>query len=62
MQTTILVRVDKNYGQKVIYPVCDRAKLLAELTGTKTFPEWAIDVIKKLDYEVEVVNNQAQYL
>lgn len=36
MQATIQVTVKDVYGQELVYPVCDQAKRLAALVGTKT--------------------------
>jgi hypothetical protein len=51
---TITVRVTKNYGTEVIYPVSDKAKLFADLSGTRTLTKNAINLIKKLGYEIYV--------
>lgn len=57
MQITVLIK--SVYGNELIYPVSDNAKLLADLTGKKTLTKEALATIKKLGYEVEV---QAQEL
>lgn len=46
----IFVTIKKIYGNDVIYPACERAELLAQLAGTKTFTEAAIKTIKALGY------------
>ncbi len=51
---TIIVRVKDVYGVKRVYPVCDKAKLLVELTGQKTFCRASLDKVKKLGYILEV--------
>ena len=51
---TILVRITNNFGNRAVYPVCANAKLLAELAGTKTFTDRAIDQIKALGYDIAV--------
>lgn len=50
MQITIEVR--NVYGNKTIYPVCETAKLLAQLAGTKTFTHHALITIEALGYEI----------
>lgn len=35
----ITVRIKNNYGQNVIYPVCDNADKFAWIAGTKTLTE-----------------------
>ena len=51
---TITVRVTNNYGNRSVYPVCDKAKLLAELAGTKTFTHSALQKIEALGYVITV--------
>lgn len=50
MNTTITVRIANNYGQRAVYPVCEVARKLADLIGTKTFTDRAIDQLKALGY------------
>lgn len=50
----ITVRVTHNFGNKMIYPVCPVAVKLAELAGTKTFTEKAINIIRELGYTIKV--------
>jgi hypothetical protein len=38
----------------MIYPVCEQAKLFAQLAGTKTLTKQSISLIKKLGYTVEI--------
>ena len=45
----IIVEIKSVYGNEVIYPVCEHAKLFAELAGTKTLTKQAVNVIKKSD-------------
>jgi hypothetical protein len=40
------------YGQTLTYPVCDKAKLLAQLTAKKTFTANTLRLIKALGYTV----------
>lgn len=50
----ITVQIKNIYGADKVYPVCDTAKKLANLAGTKTFTRQAIEVIKSLGYTVNV--------
>jgi hypothetical protein len=50
----IVVEIKNVYGNQSVYPVCDTAKLLAHLAGTKTFTKHALDTIKKLGYSITV--------
>ena len=53
---TITVQIKSVYGNEMIYPICNTAKLLADLTGKKTLTRSAIDQIKALGYTIEVAN------
>ena len=48
----ITVRIADQYGNKVILPVCNQAKLFADIAGTKTLTKDAILNIKRLGYGV----------
>lgn len=48
----IIVDIRNNYGSEAIYPVCEQAKLFAELAGTKTLTREAVALIKALGYRV----------
>ena len=50
----ITVSIKSNYGNEMIYPVCEQAKLFALLSGHKTLTGQTIALIKKLGYEIEV--------
>lgn len=54
MKDTNVVKVEARsvYGQTKVYPACDRAHLLAELVGAKTFTPQALSLIKRLGYQV----------
>jgi hypothetical protein len=54
MNTTITVKITKNYGNEAIYPVCDTAKMFAEIAGTKTMSRRLIDQVKQLGYSIVV--------
>lgn len=55
MQSTIKVIIKNNYGVDNIYPVCDTAKLLARLAGTKTLTRPALTLIKQMGFTIETV-------
>jgi hypothetical protein len=46
MEMMIEVEVRDVYGQPKYYPVCDKAKLFAEIAGMKTLP---LDILKKIE-------------
>ena len=50
----IIVRVQDNYGKTSVYPVCKRAKMFAEIAGTRTLTLKTIKIIKSLGYEIDV--------
>ena len=54
MNTNILVRITNNYGSRAVYPVCDTAKKLAALVGTKTFTPETLARIQGLGFVVAV--------
>ncbi len=50
----ITVQIKSVYGQPRIYPVCDKAKAFARLTGHKCLSKSDIEIIESLGFEVEV--------
>lgn len=50
----ITVTVKHVYGNRTIYPACEKARLLAALNGTKTLTDHAIAIIKRLGYTITV--------
>lgn len=51
---TIKVAIKNVYGNDLVYPICDTAKLLAKLAGTKTLSSSTIQTLKDLGYVLEV--------
>ncbi len=51
---TITVDIRNVYGAELVYPVCDKAKLMAKLAGTKTLTRETLAIIQSLGYAVEV--------
>lgn len=54
MTSQIVVRITSNFGNRAVYPVCEQAKRLADLIGTKTFTDRAIEQIKGLGFTIVV--------
>lgn len=52
---TLTVRIEYNYGQRAVYPHCEQSKLLAQLAGTRTLTNHAMQTIAALGYEIEVL-------
>jgi hypothetical protein len=50
----ITVEIREVYGQSKIYPVCDKAKIFADIAGTTTLLPRDIQRIQVLGYEVLV--------
>lgn len=50
----IIIKLKDQYGQQTIVPVCERAKLFADIAGTKTLTRQAVAQIKALGYAVNV--------
>ena len=48
----ITVEIRNTYGQDKIYPVCDKAKIFAQIAGTTTLLRRNINLIHALGYEV----------
>jgi hypothetical protein len=42
------------YGNKTVYPVCDKAKIFAQLAGHSTLTSMTLDCIRRLGYLIEV--------
>jgi hypothetical protein len=51
---TITIEIKDVYGQPKVYPVCNRAKLFAEIAGTTTLLPRDIQRIQVLGYTVAV--------
>jgi hypothetical protein len=51
---SITVRVRNVYGNKTVYPVCDKAKIFAQMAGHSTLTHATLDCIRRLGYLVEV--------
>ena len=52
---TVTVQIKNVYGNELIYPICDTAKLFAGFTGKKTLSHADINRIKALGYEIKNV-------
>ena len=48
----VTIEVKDVYGKQMFYPVCDKAKVFADLAGTKSLTEGAIKQIMKLGYKI----------
>jgi hypothetical protein len=50
----LLVEIKSVYGNELIYPMCDRSRMFAELVGRKTLSPRQVEVIKQMGFEIEV--------
>lgn len=50
----ILVKIKNVYGNEMIYPVCEKALIFANMAGTKTLTHQSIKQIKALGYTIAV--------
>jgi hypothetical protein len=48
----ILIRAKCVYGENKYYPLCEKAKLFAEIAGTKTLTPAVLGNIKALGYKL----------
>lgn len=51
----IEVEIKQVYGNRTIYPLCEKAQAFARIAGTKVLTSQAVEHIKALGYEVCVV-------
>ena len=57
---TITVRVRNVYGNKTVYPVCDKAQIFAQLAGHSTLTRATLDGIRRLGYLIEVQQEEVE--
>jgi len=50
----ITIRITSNFGNKAVYPVCETAHKLANLIGTKTFTNMALQKLVDLGYTLNI--------
>ena len=54
----VQVNIKQVYGVERIYPINDKAIFLTQLTNKKTLDSKDIELIKKLGYQIEVINKK----
>jgi hypothetical protein len=52
LMNEITVQVKTVYGNELVYPVCDKAKLFAQIAGSKTLTTDCLLAIVKLGYTI----------
>ncbi len=50
----IIVTIKSVYGNSLVYPICQKAMLFADIAGTATLTDDTIRSIKTLGYRVKV--------
>jgi len=55
MEKKIQVQVKSVYGTDKAYPICEQAKIFAEMVGQTTLTRSNLHYIKKLGYTVEAI-------
>ena len=48
------VQIKNNYGREMVYPICEKSKVFARISGHATLTSGAIAEIKKLGYSFTV--------
>lgn len=59
MNATVQICIKSVYGRDTIYPVCQVAKGMAALAGTKTLTEQSIRIIIGMGFKVQYVDAYA---
>lgn len=54
MENTITVEIKHSDGNRLVYPICDKAVWFARIAGTKTLTSSLVQYIKQLGYQIEV--------
>ena len=54
----LFVKIRESYGRKLIYPNCPMSFSFADLLGTKTLPDHAIQTIKGMGFRFTVESEE----
>ena len=57
MKPKIQIEMKEVYGETKVYPVCERAKIFAQISNTKTLTNETLKNIERLGYQLELVVN-----
>ncbi len=52
MEQVIYVTIKNVYGNELVYPACEKAKLFAKLAGHTTLTQHDVKTIKELGYKL----------
>jgi hypothetical protein len=58
----LIVEKKSVYGNQLIYPICNKAKLFASISGNKTLLPEVIEDIKKLGYKLTTKESKYEEL
>jgi hypothetical protein len=58
MDMTIIVRVKNVYGNRNVYPACDKSRIFAQMAGHSTLTPATLDGIRRLGYLIEIVQEK----
>tara|TARA_R110002110_G_scaffold392684_1_gene606237 strand:- start:1959 stop:2162 length:204 start_codon:yes stop_codon:yes gene_type:complete len=62
MLNTIEVKITNNYGNSLVYPMNEQARLFCQIAGTKTLTERTINNARKLGFEFKVTTERLSKL
>ena len=48
------VQIKNNYGREMVYPICEKSKVFARISGHTTLTDGVIAEIKRLGYSFTV--------
>ena len=54
----IIVEIKNAYGNELIYPICNNAKLFAKMVNQKVLTKQNLIIIAQLGYEIELVHKE----
>jgi len=52
---TVFITIKNVYGKEMVYPACPVTEIIASIAKTKTLSDNDLSAIRKLGYEIKVV-------
>lgn len=52
----IIVKIKNVFGNELIYPICDKAKLFVKMVNQKTLTKHDLIIIVQLGFEIKELN------
>ena len=62
MNNIVQVKITNNYGNSLVYPMNETARLFCQIAGTKTLTETTINNARKLGFEFKVTTERLSKL